>query len=61
MILNVTVLVVRVWWRAKYSGTDIEYYSVCCESLEKGIYRGTDTECYCVCCDILVQDNIERN
>ena len=36
MILNVAVFVVRVWWREREGGSDIECYCVCCEILAVG-------------------------
>ena len=36
LILNVTVLVVRVWQRVIYRGTDTECYCVYCEGLAEG-------------------------
>ena len=51
LILNVTVLFVRVWRREIQRGTDTECYCVCCEGLGRAIERGTDTECYCVICE----------
>ena len=33
LILNVTVLVVRVWWRTILRGTDTECYCASCEGL----------------------------
>jgi hypothetical protein len=37
LILNVTVLIVRVWRRAIWTGTDTECYCVCCEGLGTAI------------------------
>ena len=36
LILNVTVIVVRVWERGIERGTDTECYCVCCEGLGVG-------------------------
>ena len=36
LILNVTVLVVRVWG-GQWRGTDTECYCVCCEVVRRGI------------------------
>jgi hypothetical protein len=37
LILNVTLIVVRFWWRVIMRGTYTECYCVCCEVLEEGI------------------------
>jgi len=36
LILNVTVFVVCVWWKAIQRGTGTECYCVCCECLAEG-------------------------
>ena len=36
LILNVTVFVVRVWWRGIYRENDTECYCDCCEVLVEG-------------------------
>jgi hypothetical protein len=60
--VNISVIVVRVWRRIIWRGTDIECYCVCCESLGRAIERGTVTECFRVCCGGGVGGgSIERN
>jgi len=46
LILNVSVLVFEVLWRAIWRGTDTEWYCVCCEDQGRAIYRRIDTEYY---------------
>jgi len=60
LILNVSMFVVRVWWRQYREELILNITVFVVRVWWKAIQRGTDTECYCVCCEFLVEGNTER-